>query len=521
MILPENAIEWHPGKALNAKQSGHAMLSIRKPENGLKDRQQLVPVIERMASAVVACAGDVMLDSFVYGQVSRISPEAPIPVLHVERSRSMLGGAGNAVRNLSALGCTVRFFSVTGDDPEAAKIRGLFQELPGTRAVLEAEPGRQTPVKTRYVAHGQQLLRADSESAEAISGATAQKLLSGLAASISECSVMLLSDYAKGVLNGAVAGEFIGAARAAGIPVIADPKGRDFTRYKGATLIKPNLRELNEATGLSVRGDEAQEIAARKLLEDTGAEYILVTRGAEGMILVPSEGPALCFPALAREVYDVSGAGDTVAAVLAAALGSRASIADAIEIANIAAGIVVGRSGTAVVDRAGIIDEIRRSSAASSSTRILPLEEAAAVAAGWKQSGLRVGFTNGCFDLLHPGHLRVLETARAHCDRLIVGLNSDSSVKRLKGDSRPIQGEMARALVLASLSCVDGVVIFEEDTPIEVIRSLRPDLLVKGGEYTSNQVAGADLVESWGGKLLLVEMMPGWSTTTTLSRLVG
>ena len=488
---------------------------------GLRDPQYLVPVIERMASAVVACAGDVMLDSFVHGEVSRISPEAPIPVLRIERSQSMLGGAGNAVRNLDALGCGVRFFSVTGDDAEAAKILELLAALPGNRSFLECEPGRRTPVKTRFVAHGQQLLRADSETTAAVSRKTAEKLLAAFSGALPECSVVLLSDYAKGVLNGAVAQEFIAAARAAGKPIIVDPKGRDFARYRHATLIKPNLRELGEATGQAVAGDTEQERAARQLLRDTGAEYILVTRGAEGMMLAPAGSAVVRFPALAREIYDVSGAGDTVASVLAAALGSGASISDAVEIANIAAGIVVGRAGTAVVERTGIIEEIRRRSATKAVDKVLPLEAAAELAQAWKHSGLRVGFTNGCFDLLHPGHLKVLETARAHCDRLLVGLNSDRSVKRLKGDSRPVQDEMARALVLASLACVDGVVIFDEDTPIELIRSLRPSVLVKGGEYKPEQVAGADLIESWGGKLLLIEMMPGWSTTKTLSRLIS
>jgi D-beta-D-heptose 7-phosphate kinase/D-beta-D-heptose 1-phosphate adenosyltransferase len=487
----------------------------------LRDQQHLIPVIERMASAVVACAGDVMLDSFVHGEVSRISPEAPIPVLRIDHCQSMLGGAGNAVRNLGALGCEVRFFSVTGEDAEATDIRRLLADLPGNRSVLESEQGRQTPVKTRYVAHGQQLLRTDNETTAAVSPRTADKVLAAFSAALPECSVALLSDYAKGVLNGTFAQEFIAAARAAGKPVIVDPKGKDFTRYRGATLIKPNLRELGEATGLPVTDDSEQETAAEQLLRETGAAYILVTRGAAGMMLAPAGGQMIRFPALAREVYDVSGAGDTVAAVIAAALGSGASISDAVEVANIAAGIVVGRAGTAVVERAGIIEEIRRRSATKANDKVLQLEDAVELARTWRQSGLCVGFTNGCFDLLHPGHLKVLETARAHCDRLLVGLNSDRSVKRLKGESRPVQSESARALILASLSCVDGVVIFEEGTPKELIRSLRPGLLVKGGEYEPQQVVGADLVESWGGKLLLVDMMPGWSTTKTLSRLIG
>jgi D-beta-D-heptose 7-phosphate kinase/D-beta-D-heptose 1-phosphate adenosyltransferase len=472
-----------------------------------------------MASATVVCAGDVMLDCFVHGDVDRISPEAPIPVLRIERRQSMLGGAGNAVRNLVALGCGVRFFSVTGDDTEAGNIRTLLDELPGNCAVLEREPVRQTPVKTRYLAHGQQILRADSETAAAVSRETHQRLLSAFSAALPECSIVLLSDYAKGVLNGDYVQAFIAAARVARKPVVVDPKGRDFTRYKGATLIKPNLHELGEATGMAVSGDAAQEAASRRLLLETEAEYILLTRGPEGMMLTPASGSPAKFPALAREVYDVSGAGDTVAAVLAAALGSGASISEAVEIANIAAGIVVGRAGTAVVERSGIVEEVRRRSAIGAGGKIFEREKAARLARTWAESGLCVGFTNGCFDLLHPGHLKVLEAARAHCDRLLVGLNSDLSVNRLKGETRPVQDEMARALVLASLACVDGVVIFEEDTPEELIRCLRPGLLVKGGEYKPEQVAGAHLVESWGGKLLLVEMMPGWSTTATLARL--
>jgi D-beta-D-heptose 7-phosphate kinase / D-beta-D-heptose 1-phosphate adenosyltransferase len=487
----------------------------------LKD---LIPVIEKLSSAVVVCAGDVMLDSFVYGDVSRISPEAPIPVLRIARHQSMLGGAGNAVRNLSALGCGVRFFSATGDDAEAAEISGLLKDLPGTCAMLHPEPGRQTPTKTRYIAQGQQLLRADNESTDEVKQKTAENLLAAFTAAVDGCSVVLLSDYAKGLLNGRRAQEFILAARAAGKPVIVDPKGRDFRRYRNATLLKPNLRELAEATGLPVSGTAAQETAARQLLNDTAAESILVTLGADGMMLLPADGPMIRFPALAREVYDVSGAGDTVAAVLAAAVGSGSSFQDAVEVANIAAGMVVGRAGTAVVSVVEIAEEVRRGQfghgvPAGAAAKVLTPSNAIERSQTWTQSGLTVGFTNGCFDLLHPGHLRLLETARAHCDRLLVGLNSDQSVKRLKGDSRPVQDQMSRALVLASLSCVDGVVIFGEDTPLELIHALRPNLLVKGGEYRPDQVVGASLVESWGGKLLLVDMIPGWSTTDTLSRL--
>jgi D-beta-D-heptose 7-phosphate kinase / D-beta-D-heptose 1-phosphate adenosyltransferase len=480
----------------------------------------LVPVIQRLSSAVVACVGDVMLDSFVYGSVSRVSPEAPIPVLHIERRQSMLGGAGNAVRNLSALGCAVRFFSATGDDEEAAVIARLLAALPGNQAHLECEPGRQTPVKTRFVARGQQLLRSDSETSTAINAATAGRLLGAFTAALPDCRIVLLSDYAKGVLsghgvnghgvNGHGVERFIDAARRAGKPVVVDPKGRDFARYRGATLIKPNLLELGEATGLDVSSDAGQEAAARRLLQDTGAEYILVTRGAQGMMLTSADAPVLRFPAMAREVYDVSGAGDTVAAALAAALGSGASITNAVEVANIAAGLVVGKAGTAVVDRTEIIHEVQHQSAIRASDKVMRMEEAISLARSWAHAGLKVGFTEGSFDLLHPGHLKLLETARAHCDRLLVGLHGDECIERRRGPARPVQNQTARALVLASLNCVDAVVMLDAEASTDLIGSLRPDVLVNGT---------AGVVESWGGVLLVVENLPGWSTTETIVRL--
>jgi len=462
-----------------------------------------------------------MLDAFVHGEVSRISPEAPVPVLRIERRHAMLGGAGNAARNLSSVGCGVRFFSAAGDDPEAAQISDLLAALPAARHCLVRDRERQTPVKTRYVAHGQQLLRADRESAVSVSDRTAAQLRAAFRAALPECTAVLLSDYAKGVLNGRYAGDFIAAARDAGKPVVVDPKGRDFSRYRGATVLKPNLKELGEATGLPVSDDSAQEAAARQLLADTGAENVLVTRGPAGMMLVTSAGCVVRIPALAREVYDVSGAGDTVAAVLAAGIGSGASLIDAVELANIAAGIVVGKAGTAVVQPHELIHEVRNRSALRAGDKVVQLDEALDLVRGWRAHGLSVGFTNGCFDLLHPGHLSLLETARSACDRLLVGLNGDDSVKRTKGPSRPVQGQLARALVLASLHYVDGVVIFDQDTPLELIRALKPDVLVKGGEYQPKEVVGADLLERWGGKLLLVDMMPGWSTSATVSSLEG
>jgi D-beta-D-heptose 7-phosphate kinase / D-beta-D-heptose 1-phosphate adenosyltransferase len=480
----------------------------------------LPPVVERFDRAIVCCAGDVMLDRFVYGSVSRISPEAPVPVLHIREQHSMLGGAGNAVRNLHALACAVRFFSVVGDDAAAGEIEAELRGLSRCEWFLERETGRQTIIKTRFIADSQQIMRADAESSQGTEPRTLETVLARFTAVVTECSVALLCDYGKGLLTSSRAQQFIRAARAADKPVIVDPKGSDFRRYNGATVIKPNLRELAEATGLPVATQSAQEAAARSLLAHVEVGYLLVTCGAAGMLLVSRDGDARRFPALAREVFDVSGAGDTVAATLAAALGSGAGIVEAAEAANLAAGIVVGKRGTAVVTGPEIVHELQQRTLIGAADKVLRADQLLDQVRKWERSGRRVGFTNGCFDLLHPGHISLLETARANCDCLIVGLNSDQSAARLKG-RLPAQNEATRALVLASLRSVDAVAIFEEDSPLELIRQIRPQVLVKGRDYQPHEVLGADLLPAWGGELLMVDLLPGHSTSRTLARLAG
>ena len=482
--------------------------------------ESLAPVVERFYRAVVCCAGDVMLDRFVYGSVSRISPEAPVPVLHIREQHSMLGGAGNAVRNLHALACAVRFFSVVGDDAAAGEIEAVLRGLSRCEWFLEREAGRQTTIKSRFIADAQQIMRADAESSQETGPQAPNAVLARFTAAVSESSVALLCDYGKGLLTGSRAQQFIRAARAAEKPVIVDPKGSDFRRYNGATVIKPNLRELAEATALPVTTAAAQEAAARALLAHIEVDYLLVTCGAAGMLLVSRAGAARRFPALAREVFDVSGAGDTVAAILAAALGSGARIVEAVEAANLAAGIVVGKRGTAVVTGPEIAHELQQRTLIGAADKVLRADKMLDQARRWERSGRRIGFTNGCFDLLHPGHISLLETARANCDCLVVGLNSDQSAARLKGRF-PVQNEATRALVLASLRCVDAVTIFEEDSPLELIRQIRPHVLVKGRDYQPHEVLGADLLPAWNGELLMVDLLPGHSTSRTLARLAG
>jgi D-beta-D-heptose 7-phosphate kinase/D-beta-D-heptose 1-phosphate adenosyltransferase len=331
-------------------------------------------------------------------------------------------------------------------------------------------------------------------------------------------SVTVLSDYAKGVLGATVAPQLIAAAKALGRQVIVDPKGADYARYAGADIVTPNRRELAEATGLVLNSETSIVAAAEVLIQRHGFGAVLVTRAEDGMTLV-TPGVVRHFPGEAKEVFDVSGAGDTVVATLAAAVAVGVPLADAARLANIAAGIVVGKVGTAVARAEEIFGEITPATGAL--RKVVTPAAAAEAAERWRTRGYKVGFTNGCFDLLHPGHVHLLEQCRAMCDRLIVGINADASVKRLKGAGRPVQSEAARAAVLASLASVDLVCLFEEDTPLELLNLIRPDLLVKGADYTHATVVGAREVEGWGGKVALAALLPGHSTTATLARLRG
>ncbi|HYE00194.1 MAG TPA: D-glycero-beta-D-manno-heptose-7-phosphate kinase [Alphaproteobacteria bacterium] len=484
-----------------------------------------------LADQPVLCVGDVMLDRFVGGSVDRISPEAPIPVLRVTREAEMIGGAGNVAANLVSLGAQVRFVSVVGDDPAGAQLRRQWAALGGPADGLVVEPGRPTTLKTRFVAGAQQLLRADQETSAPIAPAAEAAVIAAIRAAMGAVRAVVLSDYAKGVLTDAVVRAAIEAAREAGVPLVVDPKGRDYGRYRGASVLTPNRKELAQATGLPVGDDAAVVAAARRLLEDCGVGAVVATRSEQGMTVVSDPraghrggdvapgGQVVHLPTEAREVADVSGAGDTVVATLALALAAGAPLTAAAQLANRAAGIVVGKLGTATVTPAELRAALHLHDFAVGEAKVLPREAAAALAEQWRRQGLSVGFTNGCFDLVHPGHVSLLRQARAGCDRLVVGLNSDASVRRLKGETRPIQGETSRATVLAALAPVDLVVIFDEDTPLELIRLLRPDVLVKGADYTIDKVVGADVVQSYGGRVLLADLVAGQSTTGMVSRM--
>jgi D-beta-D-heptose 7-phosphate kinase / D-beta-D-heptose 1-phosphate adenosyltransferase len=483
----------------------------------MADNSDLIPLIERLPSARVLCIGDVMLDHYVYGQVERVSPEAPIPVLNIERELKTLGGAGNVLRNLAALGARASFISVVGNDDAGREISRLLEAQDGAEVHVLVQPGRTTTVKTRYVAANQQLLRADRETAVPLDPYIREDLLRLARELVTDQSVVIVSDYAKGVLTEGVALEIIRAAREAGARVVVDPKGGDHIRYRGADLLKPNRRELAQATGMPTASGSEVVAAARALIERCGFAGVLASLGQAGMVLIEAAGPVHSQRAEVREVYDVSGAGDTVVAMLGAALGAGIGAVDGARLANIAAGIVVGKIGTAVVYPSELAAWIGGHDLYSTD-KVMPRLHALDQIERWRRQGLRIGFTNGCFDLLHPGHVSLLRQAKTACDRLVVGLNSDASAVRLKGPTRPIQTQSARAAVLASLAAVDLIVIFEEETPIELIRAMHPQLLVKGADYRIEDVVGADLVRAAGGEVMLAEVIPGYSTSATIAR---
>jgi len=478
----------------------------------------LIAAIRRLSKTSVLVVGDVMLDRYAYGEVQRISPEAPVPILTVERETAMPGGAGNVVRNLTAVNAAVAFVAVVGDDQAGSDLTGLVGGQPGVEPWLLVQSGRATTVKTRYIANGQQLLRADQEDARPIPAKLADRMLRIARDGMVATSITVLSDYGKGLMAGSVAKQLIDVAHQTGRRVIVDPKGLDYSRYVGADIITPNRRELSEATGMPISTEAEIVAAARALRAAHGFGAVLVTRSEDGMTLLDDHG-AHHYPAEAKEVFDVSGAGDTVVATLAAGLAGGLELPVAVRLANIAAGIVVGKIGTAVARETELMAALSPEGGAL--RKVVGREAAAEQVERWRRMGYRTGFTNGCFDLLHPGHVHLLEQARAACDRLVVGLNSDASVRRLKGPTRPVQPEAARAAVLASLAAVDLVCVFDEDTPLELIAALRPELLVKGADYAVEDVVGHEMVEGWGGRVMLAQLLPGHSTTATVARLRG
>ena len=482
------------------------------------DFDALSPAISRQ---IVLCVGDLMLDEFVYGEVSRISPEAPAPVIAVQRSETDIGGAGNVARNIAALGARCILVGLIGEDDAGKTLQAGLARESLIECALVCDPARPTTRKVRFVSEhfSTHMLRADWELATPASVDVEQKLIDAILPLLPRAGIVLLSDYAKGALTARVIRNVIDAARKLGKPVIVDPKSANLAIYRGATLLKPNRREFAEATRSRADTDSNIAEAAQEIMQLADCEAVLVTQSEHGMTLVARGAAAIHVPGHPVKVRDVSGAGDTVAAALAVALAAGADWEAALRIANAAAAVAVSKSGVAVATLAELRRKILPHAFLAAEEKIIAAEgELDGQLRDWRSQDLRIGFTNGCFDILHPGHVRLLTAARAACDRLIVGLNSDASVRRLKGEGRPVQSEHARAEVLAALEAVDLVVLFEQDTPIQLITQIRPGVLVKGADYTREQVVGHEVVEAYGGEVRLVDILPGFSTTSLVDR---
>ena len=476
----------------------------------------LLPWIERFAGLPIWVVGDLMLDDYLEGVVDRVSPEAPVQVVRVGDSFVRLGGAGNVAAACTALGARPRLAGVLGRDPQGDQVLAECERQGiETSAVLRLDD-RPTTRKLRVMARHQQILRLDWEERRPVEPAVAEALVERLGTGPAPAA-LLLSDYEKGLLTPEVLATLLARARRLGVPVVVDPKSAELERYRGATVLTPNQNELEKATGRRLAGAPLSELvdAAREGLRRSGAEALCLTLGPRGLVTVERDGRVDEVPATAHEVFDVTGAGDTVAAVLALSLGAGASLAEAVRLANAAAGVVVGKAGTAVVSPR----ELRLALEPRGASKVVARAEIAEHCEGWRHLGRRVVFTNGCFDLLHVGHLKLLREAASHGDILVVGLNSDASVRRLKGEERPLVGESERAALIAALEVVDGVVIFEEDTPLRLIEDIRPDVLVKGADYAPEDVVGREQVEATGGRLVLVDLLPDRSTSALVDRM--
>ncbi len=473
------------------------------------------------SGATILCLGDIMLDRFASCETERISPEAPVPVLLLKHVRGMLGGAGNVARNIAALGGNAILMGLLGRDPAGAEVTALVRATPGLADAHVASAGRPTICKTRYVAAHQQIIRVDEESVGEPDQTEEAQLFAAFDRALPDADAVILSDYGKGVLSPRVVSFAIERARAAGVAVYVDPKTEDFERYRGATCITPNLKELALASRLPVGTDAEVIAAATKLLHKADAAAILAKRSDKGMVLVEASGAVHIESSRAREVYDVTGAGDTVIAVLALAHAGGETLASAMRLANTAAGIVVSKLGTATVELDELMLERSRDLRDKDWHRAKHYEagEIETLVRRWRERGLKVGFTNGCFDIMHAGHIALLAAARAECDRLVVALNSDGSTLRLKGPQRPVNPLHDRSAVIAAIGSVDAVISFEDDTPIELIRRLKPDVLIKGGDYTIRHRRWRRRGPGAGGRVVLVDLVDGRSTTATITRL--
>ncbi len=474
-------------------------------------------IIRRIKPVPVLVAGDVMVDEYIIGDVERISPESPVPVVVARDRLRRLGGAGNVVRNLVAMGGKVALVATVGKDSAGAWFKEHCEEMAVDSFWLKDDRGRPTTIKTRVVARNQQLVRIDEEYVGDLSSELESAIIEDVRSVMPQVKVAILSDYGKGLVTDAVLKATLSSAQANGVPTLVDPKGMDFTRYQGCTYITPNVREASTASGVEIRDHESLVRAGRILLDQTGAKGVAITRGRHGITLVTRQ-KAQDFPVKPVEIVDVTGAGDTVISALAMAIANGLSIEHAVILANIAASIVVSRFGAASVTLEEMILALNEDDHSSKS---VALDDIGSVLRNHRLQGHKIVFTNGCFDLFHAGHLELLRRAAVLGEVLVVGVNSDNSVSRIKGSGRPIVSQLDRVGMISALGFVNYVVVFDEDTPLRLIEEVRPDVLVKGEDWKGKEVVGQEIVKARGGKIEFVKLLKGMSTTQLIKRIRG
>lgn len=461
--------------------------------------------------------GDVMLDRYLIGDVGRISPEAPVPIVLLSEQNERAGGAANVAANLALLGLKTHIIGCVGNDTEGSGLKKIISTMGVDASGIINSTHRPTIAKTRILGGHQQMLRLDQESPTPFTLEETTQVLKAIDAKLAlKPSIVILSDYAKGLLSPRVCQHIISTCKAQSIPVLVDPKGRDYTKYRGATALTPNKKETAEACDTSV--DDAALIEKSTALKNSlELDFLAVTRGAEGITLIDSETHQIA--ATARKVFDVSGAGDTVIATLAAGLAYKLSPYESLQLANLAAGIVVGKVGTVPITRKELLEALTLQQGNTQTNKVCNLVQLTSRVESWKASQQKIVFTNGCFDLLHAGHVTYLEAAKKRGDKLILGLNTDRSVSAIKGPTRPVVNEGDRARVLAALEAVDAVILFDEETPLNLIKQIQPDIIAKGSDYTADQVVGGKEVESWGGEIALIDLVEGRSTSNIIKKL--
>lgn len=461
--------------------------------------------------------GDVMLDRYLMGEVSRISPEAPVPVVLLKSQHDRAGGAANVAANLSLLGIKTHIIGCVGHDGEAAILLDLMSQVNINTTNVIRSNHRPTIAKTRILGGHQQMIRVDQESNSTFTSDENAQLLQAIKDQIAlKPAIVILSDYAKGLLSTDICQQVISQCNAQSIPILVDPKGHDYSKYKDATALTPNKKETAEACATSTHDPDLINKAST-LKNNLNLQFLVVTRGEEGISLIDDHAHIL--PATAKQVFDVSGAGDTVIATLAAGLMYQLKPLEALQLANVAAGVVVGKVGTVPINRDDLIEALASEQSSEQAHKVCDLDQLKQKVDTWRKSKQRIVFTNGCFDLLHAGHVTYLEAAKKRGDKLILGLNTDRSVSALKGPTRPVVNENDRARVLAALESVDAVILFDEDTPLNLINTLKPDVIAKGSDYSAEQVVGGKEVKSWGGEIALIDLVAGRSTSNIIKKM--